>query len=84
MPSSDWRAPAAYGHAKSISTAGFAWEFLRRDDDYHRDFHRMKALPQHQAAARRSFSERWGLRFPGRSAPASGPRPVVLDARAAA
>eukprot|EP01037_Dinobryon_pediforme_P037832 gene37832-45520_t len=43
MPSSDWRSPAAYAHAKSIPAAGFAWEYLRRDEDYRRDFHRVSA-----------------------------------------
>ena len=38
MLSIDWRAPAAYGHAKAIPPAGFAWEYLRRHEDYHRDF----------------------------------------------
>ncbi|WP_084679133.1 transcriptional regulator domain-containing protein [Methylocystis sp. ATCC 49242] len=38
MLSINWRAPVAYGHAKSIPPAGFAWEYLRRHGDYHRDF----------------------------------------------
>src|SRR5713101_9789857 len=37
----DWRSAAAYQHAKVIPAAGFAWEYLRRDDDYHRDFDRV-------------------------------------------
>ena len=34
----DWRSSAAYGHAKAIPAAGFAWEYLRRNDDYRHDF----------------------------------------------
>ena len=34
----DWRSAAAYRHTKSIAAAGFAWEYLRRDADYHRDY----------------------------------------------
>ena len=54
MPSSDWRSPAAYGHAQSIPAAGFAWEYLRRDDEYRRDFHRLKRKipPRHRSADR--------------------------------
>lgn len=65
MPSSDWRAPATYGHAKSIVAAGFAWEYLRRDDDYRRDFERIRALPERATELSDAFSSRWGLRFPG-------------------
>ncbi|MFO1108409.1 MAG: DUF6499 domain-containing protein [Bradyrhizobium sp.] len=35
MLSIDWRASAACGDAKSIPAAGFAWEYLRRHEDYH-------------------------------------------------
>nr|WP_292769900.1 DUF6499 domain-containing protein [Mesorhizobium sp.] len=70
MPSSDWRAPATYGHARSIPAAGFAWEYLRRDDDYRRDFHRLKRKSRYDTEARTAFANRWGLRFRG------GPRPT--------
>ncbi|MCW0983668.1 DUF6499 domain-containing protein [Agrobacterium sp. BT-220-3] len=64
MPSSDWRSPAAYGHALSIPAAGFAWEYLRRDDDYRRDFERVYALRGHDSDLNDAFANRWGLRFP--------------------
>ena len=38
MLSIDWRSPVAYRHAKHISAAGFAWEYLRRNDDYRQEF----------------------------------------------
>ncbi|MCB8829046.1 DUF6499 domain-containing protein, partial [Escherichia coli] len=38
MLSIDWRSPAAYAHTKTISAAGFAWEYLRRNDEYREDF----------------------------------------------
>ena len=44
MLSIDWRSPAAYQHAEGIPAAGFAWEYLRRDDDYHRDFQKIERL----------------------------------------
>ncbi|WP_194288281.1 transcriptional regulator domain-containing protein [Agrobacterium tumefaciens] len=46
MLSIDWRSPAAYTFAKSIPAAGFAWEYLRRDRDYRREF---QAISVHQA-----------------------------------
>jgi len=78
MPSSDWRSPAAYAHAKSIPAAGFAWEYLRRDEDYRRDFRRVSACSTNEQNTLSAFSERWGLRFPGRSGSISRFRPGVL------
>ena len=43
MLSIDWRSPAAYRFAKSIPAAGFAWEYLRRDDDYRLAFQAITA-----------------------------------------
>ena len=67
MPSTDWRSPAAYAHTKSISAAGFAWEYLRRHEDYHRDFQRIASVKEPAAKELETFSQRWGLRFPVRS-----------------
>ncbi len=61
----DWRSPTAYAHARGIPVAGFAWEYLRRDEDYQRDFDRINAdvtLPKDEVLD--AFSRRWGLRFP--------------------
>jgi hypothetical protein len=60
----DWRSAAAYQHAKVIPAAGFAWEYLRRDDDYHRDFDRLNRRKSSTATTLDAFSQRWGLRFP--------------------
>lgn len=84
MPSTDWRSPAAYAHAKSIPAAGFAWEYLRRDDDYRRDFDRTRRLQRLDSDAQTTFSERWGLRFPDRPGSLRRPGRAVLDAISAA
>jgi hypothetical protein len=59
----DWRSAAAYQHATIIPASGFAWEYLRRDDDYHRDFQQVNRRTPPSAAALDAFSQRWGLRF---------------------
>lgn len=64
MLSVDWRAPATYGHAKAIPPAGFAWEYLRRHEDYHRDFQSITRKPEPTAEELETFARRWGLRFP--------------------
>lgn len=63
----DWRSPAAYDHTGSIPAAGFAWEYLRRDADYHRDFDQINRLKAVHRGVLAAFSQRWGLRFPARS-----------------
>lgn len=67
MQSTDWRSPDAYRHARSVPAAGFAWEYLRRDDDYRRDFHRMTRTSDDDGTAQTAFTDRWGLRFRCRS-----------------
>lgn len=84
MPRSDWRSPAAYAHARSISASGFAWEYLRRDEDYRRDYQRAVARSQPALGEEATFADRWGLRFPGRSEPAGRSRDALLDLPAAA
>ena len=63
MLSIDWRFPAAYKHAKHIPAAGFAWEYLRRNDEYRQDFQIVASTGRDLEA----FAHRWGLRFPMRS-----------------
>jgi len=63
----DWRAPASYGHAKAIPPSGFAWEYLRRHEDYHRDFQTIARVKEPAENELETFSQRWGLRFPMRS-----------------
>lgn len=59
----DWRSPAAYRHTKHIPAAGFAWEYLRRNDDYRRDYQAIAAIHRRGSPALEAFSDRWGLRF---------------------
>ncbi len=59
----DWRSPADYQHANSIPDAGFAWEYLRRDERYQREFYIMNRREVPSASALNAFSQRWGLRF---------------------
>ncbi|MGQ3673917.1 transcriptional regulator domain-containing protein [Xanthobacter sp. TB0139] len=62
----DWRSPAAYRHAKHIPAAGFAWEYLRRNDDYRRDYQAVAITRRSGSPALEAFADRWGLRFPMR------------------
>lgn len=63
----DWRLPAAYRHAKHIPAAGFAWEYLRRNDEYRQDFQTVARTGGPAGRDLEAFAVRWGLRFPVRS-----------------
>ena len=63
----DWRAPAAYRHAKHIPAAGFAWEYLRRNDKYRWDCQTIASTGGAAAGDLEVFADRLGLRFPVRS-----------------
>jgi len=67
MVSIDWRSPAAYRFAKSIPAAGFAWEYLRRDDEYRREFQAITASREADPEKLETFVQRWGLRFSDQS-----------------
>ena len=67
MLSINWRSPAAYKHTKQIPAAGFAWEYLRRNDDYRQDFQTIKLTGRSSGREFEAFAHRWGLRFPVQS-----------------
>jgi len=84
MPHDDWRSAAAYDYASDLDAADFAWEALRRHPDYRRDFERAQEqeAPGPEAEVT-SLARRWGLTFPGGSAPARLRAACVLAARLA-
>lgn len=67
LASIDWRAPVEYRHTDTIEATGFAWEYLRRDDEYHHDFRSISRMKNPPVPRLDAFSHRWGLRFPVRS-----------------
>ncbi|MHB2266771.1 transcriptional regulator domain-containing protein [Aliihoeflea sp. PC F10.4] len=80
----DWRSPAEYRHARTITAAGFAWEYLRRHPEYRHDVQRL-TLPKCPAPDQlERFTERWGLRFSTRPGQAARQRTHLLVATAEA
>lgn len=66
MPRPDWRSPAAYEPKRDLDAAGFAFEFLKRNRAFRRDYTRLSnALAKNKltAAERDGFARRWGVRF---------------------
>jgi len=64
MSHSDWRSTHAYDRARDLEPSGFAWEYLRRNPDYHRDYRNL-AYPKPDPALAAAFRSRWGLSFRG-------------------
>lgn len=62
MLGADWRSEKAYPDANKAEAADIAWEWLRRNGEYQRDYlalamsERSDAMPEH-------FRQRWGLSF---------------------
>lgn len=59
----DWRDPATYQNAETLSATDLAWEFLRRDPDYQKTYQAGRRL---SPCAADESAGRWGLRFRGR------------------
>jgi Family of unknown function (DUF6499) len=69
-----------------LDRAGLAWEFLRRNPDYRKDFRqtlqRIALGDISEEAAMTEFSRRWGLSFRPRSRLVGDRKPDDLAARA--
>lgn len=56
----DWRDPAPYQVAETLTAPDLAWEFLRRDPDYQKTY---EASRRTSPAAADDAAGHWGLRF---------------------
>jgi hypothetical protein len=63
MYAADWRVLADYRLCETYDRAGLAWEVLRRNDDYGRDYARLAQARAVSAAEADRFARRWGLAF---------------------
>jgi hypothetical protein len=71
---SDWRLPETERELNRLERQGFAWEFLRRNPDYRRDYERLRVgWPDRPGASspQSSAPAQWGLHFRTRSRPPS-------------
>jgi hypothetical protein len=58
----DWRSEEDYASFEKAEAADIAWEWLRRDGDYHKDY-RALAIPARLNGATSDFRHKWGLSF---------------------
>ena len=60
----EWWHHPAYGYMSQLSAADFAWEHLRRDEEYRQDCQTLALASRQSAHQLESFAQRWGLLFP--------------------
>jgi hypothetical protein len=64
MSEFDWRSPEVYTTMQVAEAPDFAWEYLRRNSDYQKDYRKLQSGGSH-ANVSRTFRQRWGLSFRG-------------------
>ncbi|MFB9264930.1 transcriptional regulator domain-containing protein [Bradyrhizobium erythrophlei] len=62
MAGADWRSEQAYPDAKTTEAVDLAWEWLRRNPEYQRDY-RLLVRSGHSSAMADHFRRKWGLSF---------------------
>ncbi|MGE3370148.1 MAG: DUF6499 domain-containing protein [Rhizobiaceae bacterium] len=78
MAQGNWRDAETYRYLKDLNSAELAWEFLRRNSDYHREIAASDLSDDRAVAA---LNAHWGLRFPDTSGPARHERRHLLESR---
>lgn len=61
---SGWRSSAGYDHVEDLSSSDLAWEWLRRNDSYDKDFKALSETKVETGPLTDKIRQRWGLRFP--------------------
>ncbi|WP_430640581.1 transcriptional regulator domain-containing protein [Bradyrhizobium brasilense] len=61
MSGADWRSESAYHNVTEAEPADIAWEWLRRDREYQKEFRAL--LGSRQSGATDHFRRKWGLTF---------------------
>lgn len=77
---SQWRREPAYEHFDTIPASGLAWECLRRNRDYQKDYALSLEQTGNLQRVHQRLMRRWGLRFPGQAEPGLGTPNHFLDA----
>ncbi|WP_454645399.1 transcriptional regulator domain-containing protein [Bradyrhizobium liaoningense] len=62
MPEFDWRSPESYKSLQDAETTDIAWECLRRNADYRRDFEATIANSA-DGEVTPEFRRKWGICF---------------------
>ena len=61
---SGWRSSERYAHVADMTASDVAWEWLRRNETYDRDFQALGDSESDLRTLTDGIGQRWGLRFP--------------------
>ena len=62
---SGWRSSIRYAHVADMTASDVAWEWLRRNESYNKDFRALADGIDDPRTLTEKIGQRWGLRFPG-------------------
>jgi heme-degrading monooxygenase HmoA len=62
MSAVDWRSEEDYANFEKAEAADIAWEWLRRDSEYHKAYGAL-TIPARLSGATDDFRHKWGLSF---------------------
>lgn len=63
----DWRSASAVETLDRLDRAGFAWEFLRRNPRYRKEYSQIRKEAASATRVAEALGRRWGLSFRPRS-----------------
>ena len=63
MSKFDWRSPDTYSDLLDSDAAAFAWEYLRRNPEYRRDYAALADSTTHETSNNLMMRRRWGACF---------------------
>lgn len=75
----EWRTSSGYDFMDEVDTDSLAWECLRRNEDYQKDFSNSLASAQAARNQAENIRTRWGLRFPRTAQPHRPGTARILD-----
>lgn len=64
---SRWRSSPSYDYVDDLRAPDLAWEWLRRNADYQRDYAQIGLRVEDQERLTKLVRQHWGLLFPGSS-----------------
>ncbi|WP_080918440.1 transcriptional regulator domain-containing protein [Manganibacter manganicus] len=64
---SQWWSSAEYAYAEDLTASDMAWEWLRRNEAYDRDFEALTAADDSEQSLMEEIRRHWGLFCPARS-----------------
>lgn len=62
MSGVDWRSEEAYANFKQAEAVDIAWEWLRRDSEYQREYRSLASVGR-SGGVTETFRRQWGLSF---------------------